>query len=651
LIKLKYVSVFLLTLFLLQVQAQLKSKDVLFTVDGDSTYTSEFIRVYNKNLDLVQDESQKDVDAYLNMFINYKLKLKEAKSLGFDKKPSYIRELSTYKKQLAENFITDNQVTEALVQEAYDRILNEVKASHILVMTAQNASSQDTVEAYNAILKFRDRAVKEGFETVRKEVHNGQTIFGEDLGYFSGFKMVYPFESAAYNTNLGEISQPFRTQFGYHIVYVKDKRKSRGERTVAHIMVVDKKADSIINSEIRIQEIYKKLNQGEDFESLAKQFSDDTNSTSKGGLLSPFTAGQLSSQEFEEVAFSLNNIGDVSKPFKSSFGWHIVKLYDKKPVESFQNLKSQLEAQVKRDDRSKIIDKALYDKLKAKYHVSNHQPALPYFASLLNENYFKRSWQLPAEFESDKVVFKIKDKTFTYKDFGDYLVKNQSNTSARETYQDIVTNAYDSFLNTSLVQYQEANLENENEEFANIVSEYKDGLLLFDLMENAIWNTTKSDSLEIQKFYESHKENYFYPERIDAVVASSAKQNVIKKVSKLLNSNMDLENIKSLINTNGEVQVLFTSDVFDTNHQSLPDDFELKKDISKIYKHHDAFVVVQVKDILPKRLKTFEEARGEVISDYQVVKENKWLEQLKAKYKVEVNQESLNEVKSQIKNQ
>ena len=650
-IKLKYVSVFLLTLFLLQVQAQLKSKDVLFTVDGDSTYTSEFIRVYNKNLDLVQDESQKDVDAYLNMFINYKLKLKEAKSLGFDKKPSYIRELSTYKKQLAENFITDNQVTEALVQEAYDRILNEVKASHILVMTAQNASSQDTVEAYNAILKFRDRAVKEGFETVRKEVHNGQTIFGEDLGYFSGFKMVYPFESAAYNTNLGEISQPFRTQFGYHIVYVKDKRKSRGERTVAHIMVVDKKADSIINSEIRIQEIYKKLNQGEDFESLAKQFSDDTNSTSKGGLLSPFTAGQLSSQEFEEVAFSLNNIGDVSKPFKSSFGWHIVKLYDKKPVESFQNLKSQLEAQVKRDDRSKIIDKALYDKLKAKYHVSNHQPALPYFASLLNENYFKRSWQLPAEFESDKVVFKIKDKTFTYKDFGDYLVKNQSNTSARETYQDIVTNAYDSFLNTSLVQYQEANLENENEEFANIVSEYKDGLLLFDLMENAIWNTTKSDSLEIQKFYESHKENYFYPERIDAVVASSAKQNVIKKVSKLLNSNMDLENIKSLINTNGEVQVLFTSDVFDTNHQSLPDDFELKKDISKIYKHHDAFVVVQVKDILPKRLKTFEEARGEVISDYQVVKENKWLEQLKAKYKVEVNQESLNEVKSQIKNQ
>ncbi|WP_100614334.1 peptidylprolyl isomerase [Confluentibacter citreus] len=650
--KLKCFSVFLLTFFLLDGQAQSKSKDVLFTVDGDSIYTSEFIRVYNKNLDLVQDESQKDVDEYLNMFINYKLKLKEAKSLGFDRKPSYIRELGTYKKQLAQNFITDSEVTEALVEEAYDRVLNEVKASHILVRVDQNANAQDTLDAYNTILKFRDRAVKQGFETVRLETHNGQTVFGEDLGYFSGFKMVYPFETAAYNTKMGEISQPFRTQFGYHIVYVKDKRKSRGERTVAHIMVVDKKADSIASSsEMRIQDIYKKLNQGENFEALAKQFSNDTNSASKGGLLSPFTSGQLSSQEFEDVAFALENIGDVSKPFKSNFGWHIVKLYGKKPVEPFQNLKAQLEDQVKRDDRSKIIDKALYDKLKAKYGVNNHQPALAYFASLLNENYFKRSWQLPIEFESDKTLFKINDKRFLYKDFGNYLVNNQSNVSVKETYTDIVTKAYDSFLNTSLTQYQEANLENESVDFANIVNEYRDGLLLFDLMENVIWNNTTSDSLEIQKYYGNHKENYFFPERIDAIVASSAKQNTIKRVSKLLATNMGLDEIKKLVNNNEEVQVLFTSDVMDANHQVLPDNFDFKKGVSKVYKHHDAFVVVQVKDVMPKKLKTFEEARGEVISDYQVVKENKWLEGLKTKYKVEVNQESLTKVKTQIKNQ
>ncbi|WP_111308179.1 peptidylprolyl isomerase [Confluentibacter sediminis] len=649
--KLKYFSVFLLTLFLLEGQAQSKNKEVLFSVDGDSIYTSEFIRVYNKNLDLVQDESQKNVDEYLNMFINYKLKLKEAKSLGFDKKPSYNRELTSYKQQLAQNFVTDTNVTEALVEEAYNRVSNEVKASHILVKINQNATPQDTLEAYNTILKFRDRALKEGFETVRKEVHNGQTVFGENLGYFSAFKMVYPFETAAYNTNIGEISQPFRTQFGYHVVYVLDKRKSRGERTVAHIMVVDKKGDSIANnSEIRIQEIYKKLNQGEAFEALAKQFSDDTSSASKGGLLSPFTAGQLSSQEFEDVAFGLTNVGDVSKPFKSNFGWHIVKLYDKKPVETFQNLKSQLEAQVKRDDRSKIIDEALYNKLKVKYHVSDEQPALAYFASILDGHYFKRSWQLPQGFDGEKPLFKIGNKQITYKDFGDFLVKNQHNASIKETYIDIITKAYHSFLNASLVQYQEDNLEYENEDFANIVSEYRDGLLLFDLMENALWNTSKSDSLAIQNYYENHKEKYFFPERIEAIVASSAKKNVIKRVSKLLASNMSLEDIKTLVNNNGEIQVLFTADVMDARHQALPDNFQFKEGISKIYKHHDAFVIVQVKDILPKRLKSFEEARGEVISDYQVVKENNWLDELKAKYKVIVNQESLNKVKNQINN-
>jgi peptidyl-prolyl cis-trans isomerase SurA len=649
--KLKYFYVFLLTLFLSNVRAQSKSKDLLFTVDGDSIYTSEFIRVYNKNLDLVQDESQKNIDAYLNMFIDYKLKLKEAKSLGFDKKPSYQRELTSYKKQLAEGFLGDAKVTNALVEEVYERILNEVKASHILVKVDENASAQDTLEAYNAILKFRENAVKQGFETVRKQAHNGQTVFGEDLGYFNGFKMVYPFENAAYKTNVGEISKPFRTQFGYHIVFVQDKRKSKGEYTVAHIMVVDKKEDSISNSsENRIQEIYKKLNQGEDFEALAKQFSDDKSSAANGGLLSPFSGGQLSSQEFEDVAFGLKTIGEVSKPFKTNFGWHIVKLYNIKPIESFENLKPQLEAQVKRDDRSKIIDEALHDKLKAKYKVNFEQLALGYFASLLDANYFKRSWQLPQDFDGDKPFLKIGDKQFTYKDFGDFLIKNQRNASVKETYSDIVSKAYDSFLKTSLVQYQEDNLENENEDFANIVNEYKEGLLLFDLMENTIWNQTTSDSLEIQKYYENHKQKYFLPERIDAIVASSAKQNVIKKVSELMASNMSIEDIKKLVNNNGQVQVIFTSDVMEANHQALPENFKFQKGISKVYNHHDAFVVALVKDVLPEKLKTFEEAKGEIISDYQVFKEEKWLGELKEKYKVVVNQESFNKVKSQIKN-
>ena len=199
--KLKHFTFFLIFLPFLEVSAQATQKEVLFTVAEDSVEVAEFLRVYNKNLDLVQDESQKDVDEYLNLFTNYKLKLKEAKALGLAEKPTYIRELSNYRQQLAKNFLTDNKVTNHLVEEAYERISNEVKASHILIKVSAGASPQDTLVAYNDIVKLRDRALKEGFEKVMKEVHNGQTIYGEDLGYFSGFKMVYPFESAEPQTD------------------------------------------------------------------------------------------------------------------------------------------------------------------------------------------------------------------------------------------------------------------------------------------------------------------------------------------------------------------------------------------------------------------------------------------------------------------
>ncbi|WP_034040624.1 peptidylprolyl isomerase [Wocania ichthyoenteri] len=649
--QLKHFIILLLTAIVLHVNAQDDNNEVLFTVDNEPVYVSEFLRVYNKNLDLVQDESQKDVDEYLSLFTTYKLKLKEAQVLELDKKPSYLRELNTYKKQLAKNFIYDNKVTDELVEEAYERVSYEIKANHILIKIPENANPQDTLVAFNTIGKLRDRALTEGFEKVRKEVHNGKSVFGEELGYFSGFRMVYKFENEAFNTNVGDISQPFRTRFGYHIVKVIDKRKSRGERTVAHIMVAIKQNDTLgEKSEARIRDIYKKLNQGEDFDALAKQFSDDKNSALKGGLLSSFSSGQLSSPEFEDVAFNLENINDVSEPFKTKYGWHIVKLHAKKLAPPFSDIKSELEAKVKRDERSKLIDEALTIKLKAKYNISDEQPALEYFVSILNDDYYKNTWKLPEDFKGDSPLIKIGNQQFSFKDFGVYLEKTQRGTNSKSTFETIVSEKYNTFLNTRLIQYQENHLEEENEEFAHIVNEYRDGLLLFDLMETTIWNTAKSDSLKTQNYYNSNKEKYMLPKRIDAIVASSTKQRVLKKVAELLEQNMDLENIKNLVNNNGEVHVVFTSGIMDATHQALPDNFEFSKGISKIYKHNKAFIVAKVKAVLPKKLKTFEEAQGLIISDYQTYKEENWVKQLKEKYKVVVNQSVLSKVKNQIKN-
>ena len=646
---------YLFTLFLacstLIVKAQTDNKDVLFTLDEAPVYASEFLRVYNKNLDLVQDETQKDVDEYLKLFTNYKLKLAEARHLELHEKPTYKRELASYKKQLSKNYITDSKVTDALVKEAYDRMVYEVNANHILVKIDADASPQDSLVAYNKIAALRVRALEEGFEKVRAEVHNGQTLFGEKLGYFGGFRMVYKFENAAFNTPVGAVSDPFRTRFGYHIVNVLEKRKSRGERTVAHIMVAENKTDALAEKpEVRIQDIYKKLNQGEAFEALAKQFSDDKNSAPKGGMLKAFSSGQIRSKAFEDVAFNLANTGDVSKPFKTDFGWHIVKLHKISEVPTFEAMESELVEKVKRDTRSKLIDDALTNTLKSKYNISASQPNLEYFEAILNDDYFKRTWALPQDFKGAQPLVKIGNKQFSNNDFAVHLINTQRNGSKKESIAALVSKKYEAFLKASLIQYQEDNLEFENEDYAHIVSEYRDGLLLFDLMETTIWNTAKTDSIGIQEFFESHKSNYKKSKRVDAVVASSAKSKTLKKVSKLLSKNMPLEEIKSLVNSNDNVNVIFTSAIMDKMHQALPKDFNFVKGLSKIKKHNDAFVVVQVKDVLPEEQKTFEEAKGSVISDYQNNKESNWLKGLSTKYNIVINQEVLSKVKSELKN-
>lgn len=645
----KYFLIAVFSLCFFASNAQNPNDEVLFTVENDPVYVSEFTRVFNKNIDLVKDESQKDVDEYLKLFINYKLKLKEAEALGLDKKPSYLNELSSYKSQLAGNYLTDSKVTDELIEEAYKRMTTEVDASHILIRLDENPTPEDTLQAYNKLLKLRDRVMQEGFETVKKEIHNGKTVYAEDLGYFSAFKMVYNFETAAYNTPVGEVSMPFKTRFGYHIVWVKDKRESRGERTVAHIMISNQKKDRPHDKpESRINDIYLKLQQGEDFEALAKQFSEDQSSASKGGMLAPFTGGQLSSVEFENQAFALEHVGDISKPFETEYGWHIIKLYGKKPVASFEDMKGELEEKVKRDSRSQLINESLLNNLKQQYQVSDATPDLSYFESILNDNYFIGKWVLPTDFKAQEPLIKIQEKQIVYEDFGQYLVKNQRRQMPKMSIKTLVVNSYHAFLENELLQYKKERLEVENQDYANIVEEYRDGLLLFDLMETEIWNAAKKDSVGLQTYYNNHKDNYFWNQRVDAVVASSAKKTTIKKVQKLLQNNQTPEQIKAALNSESEIDVIFTSGIMDAQHQSLPADFKFKTGVSDIYKFNEGYIVANVKEVLPKETKSFDEAKGAVISDFQNHKEVNWILSLEEKYQVNVNQDVLESVKKQL---
>lgn len=625
------------------------TQDVLFTVDNDPVYVDEFERVYRKNLDLVKDESQKDVDEYLKLFINYKLKLKEAYAMNLDEKPAYQREYMSYRKQLATNFLTDTQVTEELVQEAYEHTIEEVNVSHILVRLDENANPKDTLQAYNQIVKLRNRAVSEGFDKVKNSVHNGQTLFGEDLGYFTAFKMVYAFEKVAYKTPVGDISQPFRTRFGFHILEVKDKRRARGQVKVAHIMVgLQKDGKPNEMAQERIQDIYKKLQQGEAFEALAKQFSDDKSSANIGGLLEPFSTGQLSSPTFEEKAFALVNKGDITEPFQTQFGWHIIKLYDKYPVKPFEELKPELESKVKRDSRSQLINKSLINDLKERYKVTE-QPDLAYFVAIMDDGFFNRSWTLPQDFEGDKPLVTIGDKQLTYAHFGNYMVNTQRRPVAKQPYGKLVNKLYESFIAARLKEYREENLENEDPEFAQIVGEYRDGLLLFDLMESKIWNVAKSDSTEIQQYYDNNRQKYFWGKRAEALVASCSQKKEAKQVAKLLKEGKTPDEIKERLNQNNQVRVIFTTGLLEENDKALPKGYKFELGQSKINKQHNSYILVQVSKIIPQEPKSFEEAKGLILSDYQLHKEEKWLDSLKKKYHISINQSVLSQVKAKLK--
>ncbi|WP_179353540.1 peptidylprolyl isomerase [Winogradskyella vidalii] len=619
----------------------------LLTVDGEPILASEFLRVYNKNLDLVKDESQKDIDGYLQLFTDYQLKLKEAKRLKLDEDENYQREFLRYKKQLIKNYISENEVTDALVKEAYERSIRDVNAAHILVRL--DAESQDTLKAYNQILKLRQRALDEGFDKVKAEMHNGKTIFIEDLGYFSAFKMVYDFETAAFNTPVGEISMPFRTQFGYHVVKVNDKRFSRGTITAAHIMVNLNSNDSQSDPKQRINEIYKKINQGESFESIAKQFSEDKSTSGKGGELTPFKSGQLSSVIFEDQAFALKNDGDISEPFKTAYGWHIVKRINLKPVKSFEEVKTSFENKVKRDSRSKLINEAMVAKLKKQYNIVYNPEAKAYFVTLLNKDFYNRAWELPEDFNAKDTIFTINEKPFLYEAFGNHLQITQRIYLNKEiAFPLIIDKEFESFFEKSILQFREDNLEVENQEFADILKEYRDGLLLFDLMEKEVWNKASKDSTGIEVYYNDNKSNYQWADRVDIVMATSAEESYMKQIRKLMKRGKSEDEIKEALNTEDKQNVIFTKGIYNTDDSILPSNFKAKKGVSKVYQHNEAFHVIDIQAVLPAGQKTLEEARGAVINNYQTEIETNWLNELRNRFEVKVNQEVLTAIKAKI---
>ncbi len=646
------IFVFLIVPYFLLAQ----TKEVLFTIDNHPYYTDEFTRVYNKNLDLVKDDSQKDLDKYLDLFVGYKLKVEKANKIGLQNGTNYQNELKSYRNQLSKNYVNDSKVTNELIREAYDRMQQEIRASHILILLDEGATPEDTLKAYNKIIDIKKRLdAGEDFITVAKQTSEDPSVKDNngDLGYFSAFRMVYPFENAAYKTSIGQVSKPFRTRFGYHIVKVVDKRNNRGEVTVAHIMIV-KNGDEAQNEKAKstIDDIYKKIQQGESFETLAQQFSEDKSSAPKGGVLQRFGSGQLSSEEFENVAFNLKLKNEISEPFQSQFGWHIVKLIEKHPVRSLEEMKLELEEKIKKDERSLLITNSLAKKLRSKYSLSKDVKLISKVKAVLTDEFYYQTWDAKEKSKEIKgdILTINKDKKINVVQFINFIAGKQKSNIKTKPISRLVDELFEKFIDEQLIAYYNDNLENEFPDFKNIMDEYRDGLLLFDLMEREIWNRAKNDTLGLSEYFKNNISNYQWKKRYNVDVLSSTDSKVIEKVQKLLKKGKSIDYIKAQLNKDGKVNVMSKSGLYEEDYDVLPQFENLTKGVTSIVSKDKYYFVLNVMDEKPAGAKELSECRGKVISDYQQYLEIHWVDELKKEFSVNINQEVFSRVKKQLNN-
>jgi peptidyl-prolyl cis-trans isomerase SurA len=633
-----------------------QTKDVLFTIENHNYYTDEFVRVYNKNLDLVKDDSQKNLDNYLELFIGYKLKVEKANKIGLQNSVNYQNELKSYRNQLSKNYVSDSKVTNELVQEAYERMKQEIRASHILVLVDESASPEDTLKAYQKITDVKNRiAAGEDFIAVAQQFSEDPSVKENngDLGYFSSFRMVYPFENAAFSTEVGQTSKPFRTRFGYHIVKVVDKRANRGEVTVAHIMIL-KPSDPAIKTEDKskqtIEDIYKKIQQGESFESLAQQFSEDKSSASKGGVLQRFGSGQISSEEFESMAFSLQNKDEISQPFQTQFGWHIVKLIDKHPLQSLAEMKSDLEDKVRKDERSLLITNSLAKKLRDKYFFSKDQKMISAVKKVINDDFYAQTWEVPSankEFQ-DAILVINKSKKIAALQFLNFVYNQQKSKIKTKPVVKLVDELFEKFIDEQLTAYYNENLENEFSEFKHVMDEYRDGLLLFDLMDKEIWTRAKTDTTGIFTYFKNNQINYQWKKRFEVDIFSSTDKTVIEKTQQFLNKGKSLDFIKEKLNKDGKVNVMVKSGLFEEEYDILSYYTNASKGVTSIVSKDNYYFVVNIKEVKEAGDKDFQDCKGKVISDYQQFLESNWVNELRKEFEVKVNQDVFNKVKQQL---
>jgi peptidyl-prolyl cis-trans isomerase SurA len=622
----KKMRLIILYIFLIPLALSAQQNEVLIRIGSHEVSKAEFERIYNKNNRNLMDESGvKSPEDYLGMYTNFKLKVLEAQNLRMDTVRSFQTELAGYRKELAAPYLTDMKYDEEMVRALYERMTREISASHILFRVNHDAERE------------QDLAVLNKAQQVRKEIINGKDFheaaieYSEDpsvrsnqgnLGYFSAFQMVTPFENMAFSTPVGEVSQPVKTSFGYHLIKVHDMRENRGEVKVAHIMKIFPRDEPFDKDKLKaeVDSVYNLLVQGADFAELVTSFSDDRRSAAEKGEMPWFSANQMI-PEFSEPAFALKKSGDISKPVETQFGYHIIKKIDQRPVSSFDESRARIEANIKKDpDRSSSTRKVFVGNLKKEYGFSELTENISRISNLsVNEN-----------ITNDAPLFSFGGKNFLISDFRKYLLKQRINNG-------IFADHYETWVEAEIISHEDSRLEEKHPEFRYLMQEYHDGLLFFNIMEDKIWKSAADDSTGLLTFYRKNNNKFLWEERFKGIIISCKNENACREAEKFFDAGLSVAEVEDLLNQDEKI-IEIKEGAWEKGDNPVMDYFTWSSPAPSGF--NPSLTIVRGSIISPEP-KKLEEARGLYISAYQEYLEQKWLQELKKKYKIKVNKKLL----------
>ncbi|MDA9262184.1 peptidyl-prolyl cis-trans isomerase [bacterium] len=607
---------------------------VLIKIDGKEIRKDEFLSIYTKNNNDPKFDKA-SMDDYLDIFVKFKLKVTEAEEMGYDTIPKLKNELRGYVNKSAEKYLSDSEATESLIKEAYERKKYEVKASHILI-----SKGGDT---YKKALQVRKEILKSGdFEAAAIKYSEDPSVKDNkgSLGYFSVFQMVYPFEEAAYTTEVGNISMPIKTKFGHHLIKVYDKRKNKGRIKVAHIYSKIPKEGNAAdkeNAKIKIEEIYNLvMSKSRPFEDLAREYSDDNTSAQKGGELAWFSSGRMV-PEFEKVAFSMKEKGEISKPFLTSYGWHIVKMLEHEEIGTYKQLKPEIENNISRGERSKKSKEFFVNKLKEEYKFKDKSKRWikNSFNTKANSRLKVKDSKLAFKFKKEKGFFKKYTKV-RVSDFKVFLSKLPANSQ-----QDIEA-MYEDYSSNYMYEYEKSILYDKYPEYKALMQEFRDGILLFEISDKKVWNKSSKDTTGLKEFFAMKQNNYQWETRLDVEIYSSAKKDIIFEANRMakIDSIFSLE-IMTTLNKDSRLNLSLDQGKYEVENKKILNKFSPIVGVSQPIIENGKFVFVRIKAIIPPGNKELNDTRGTVISDYQKYLDEEWIKSLKAKYKVEIDKEAV----------